>query len=42
MSWPDLDDASLFDRALAAVRVVYRAIEVDRSYKAYDELPLDT
>ena len=39
---PDLDDASLFDRALAAVRVVYRAVEVDRSYEAYDDLPLDT
>ena len=39
---PDFDDASLFDRALAVVGVVYRAIEVDRSYEAYDNLPLDT
>lgn len=39
---PYLDDASLFDLALAAVRVVYRAVEVDRSYEAYDDLPLDT
>jgi len=27
---------------LAVVGVVYRAVEVDRSYEAYDNLPLDT
>ena len=39
---PDLNDASLMDRALAALCADHRAAEVDRSYKIFGELPLDT
>lgn len=46
---PDLDDAALLDRALASLCAVHRdayadhrAAEIDRSYEAYDAIPLDT
>jgi hypothetical protein len=34
-------DAALIDEALAALLARYRAAEVDASYAAYDEHPLD-
>jgi hypothetical protein len=34
-------DASLIDEALAALLARYRSAEVDASYAAYDEHPLD-
>ncbi len=34
-------DAVLIDEALAALLARYRAVEVDASYVAYDEHPLD-
>ena len=39
---PELNDASLMDRALAALCAEHRAAEIDRSYKIFGELPLDT
>lgn len=39
---PDLNDASLMDRALAALCAEHRASEVDRSYQVFSDLPLDT
>ena len=39
---PDLNDASLMDRALAALCADHRAAEVDRSYRVFGELQLDT
>lgn len=36
-----LTDASLVDEALAALLASHRAAEVDASYAAYDEHPLD-
>lgn len=38
----DLNDAALLDAALAALLAVERAAELDASYEAYDEVPLDT
>jgi hypothetical protein len=34
-------DAALIDEALAALLARYRSVEVDASYAAYDEHPLD-
>ena len=34
-------DAALVDEALAALLALYRSAEVDASYTAYDEHPLD-
>ena len=39
---PELNDASLMDRALAALCAEHRAAEIDRSYQIFGELPLDT
>ena len=39
---PDLNDASLMDRALAALCAEHRAAEIDRSYQVFDDVPLDT
>lgn len=39
---PDLNDASLMDRALAALCSEQRSAEIDRSYEAFAALPLDT
>lgn len=39
---PGLNDATLLDRALASLCAEHRAAEIDRSYEAYDALPLDT
>ena len=39
---PDLDDADLLDRALAALCAELRAAEVDPSYGIYEDFPLDT
>ena len=39
---PDLNDASLMDRALAALCAEYRAAEIDRSYQVFQDVPLDT
>lgn len=39
---PDLNDANLLDRALAALCAEHRAAEIDRSYAAYDAIPLNT
>ena len=36
-----ITDASLIDEALGALLVRHRAAEVDASYAAYDERPLD-
>ena len=36
-----LNDAALIDEALAALQREHRASEIDRSYEAYDERPLD-
>lgn len=38
---PRTTDASLVDEALAALLARHRAAEVDASYAAYDEHPLD-
>ena len=38
---PDLNDASLMDRALAALCAEHRSVEIDRSYQAFLEVPLD-
>ncbi len=38
---PATTDASLVDEALAALLARYRSAEVDASYAAYDEHPLD-
>jgi len=37
----DVTDAALIDEALGALLARYRAAEVDASYAAYDEHPLD-
>lgn len=37
----DVTDAALIDEALAALLARHRAAEVDASYVAYDEHPLD-
>lgn len=34
-------DASLIDEALAALLARHRSAEIDRSYSAYDHLPVD-
>ena len=39
---PDLNDAALLDRALSALCAERRAGEVDRSYRVFDDLPLET
>ncbi len=39
---PDLNDATLLDRALAALCAELRAAEIDLSYRIYEALPLDT
>ena len=39
---PDLKDASLLDRALAALCAEHRAAEIDRSYEVFHDVPLDT
>ena len=39
---PDLNDATLMDRALSALCAANRAAEIDRSYEIFDTLPLDT
>lgn len=39
---PDLNDASLMDRALAALCAEHRAAEIDRSYQVFVDVPLDT
>ena len=39
---PDLNDASLMDRALAALCAEHRAAEIDRSYRVFGDVPLDT
>ena len=36
-----LNDAALFDEALAALLARHRAAETDASYAAYDEHPID-
>ena len=38
----DLNDAALIDAALEALLARERAAELDASYRAYDEVPLDT
>ncbi len=38
---PDVTDAALLDEALEALIARYRAAEIDASYAAYDEHPLD-
>lgn len=38
---PDVPDAALLDEALEALIARYRAAEIDASYAAYDEHPLD-
>ena len=37
----ELTDAALLDEALGALLAQYRASEVDASYTAYDDVPLD-
>jgi hypothetical protein len=37
----DLNDASLLDEALSALLALHRAAEIDASYLAYAEHPLD-
>ena len=37
----ELNDAALFDEALGALLALWRATEIDASYAAYDEHPLD-
>jgi len=36
------NDAMLIDAALAALVAAHRSAEIDRSYEAYDRMPLDT
>lgn len=36
-----MNDAALFDEALAALVARHRAAEIDKSYDAYDEHPID-
>ena len=36
-----LNDASLLDEALAALLARYKAAEIDASYAAYDQQPID-
>lgn len=36
-----LNDAALIDEALAALLALYREAEVDASYAAYDQQPID-
>ncbi len=36
-----LNDASLLDAALRALLSAHRAAEIDASYSAYDDVPLD-
>jgi len=36
------NDATLIDAALAALVAAHRSAEIDRSYDAYDRMPLDT
>lgn len=36
-----LNDAALFDEALSALLARHRAAQVDASYTAYDEHPID-
>ncbi len=38
----DLKDAALLDLALEALLARQRAVEVDASYRAYDEAPLNS
>lgn len=38
----ELPDSALIDEALRALLKRIRAAEIDASYSAYDELPLDT
>lgn len=38
--FPTLNDAALFDRALAALLAQHRATEIDAAYAVYDEHPL--
>jgi hypothetical protein len=38
---PDVNDARLLDAALEAFVARYRAAEIDSSYAAYEEHPLD-
>lgn len=38
----DLNDAALIDAALVALLARRRAVELDASYAAYDEIPFDT
>jgi post-segregation antitoxin (ccd killing protein) len=38
---PDVNDARLLDAALAALVARQRAAEIDSTYAAYDEHPLD-
>ena len=37
----ELNDAALLDEALGALEAQHRAAEVDASYSAYDDVPLD-
>ena len=39
---PALSDAALLDRALSALCAKHRAAEVDRPYRVFDEVPLET
>ncbi len=36
------NDATMIDAALAALIATHRAAEIDKSYEAYDRVPLDT
>ena len=36
------NDAALIDAALAALVAAHRRAEIDRSYEAYDRIPLNT
>jgi len=38
----DLNDAALIDAALEALLARQRSAELDASYRAYDEMPIDT
>lgn len=38
---PDVNDAALMDAALAALVARHRSAQIDASYSAYDEQPLD-
>ena len=38
---PDVSDAALLDEALEALIARHRAVEIDASYSAYEEHPLD-